>query len=59
LLTTWLEIVQALMTKYKDRPVIEGRVSRSARYTNLPNQLAEAGSSSGPGTLAQADIDGS
>lgn len=59
-LTMLLEIVQALTAKYQNRPVMNERASRNAHHANIPDpSSAEAGSSNGPGTLAQADADGS
>jgi hypothetical protein len=53
----WLEIVSILTAEYNSRPVINKSASRKARHANSPDQSLEAGSSHGPGTLAQADAD--
>jgi len=54
-----LEIINLLTAKHKNCPVMNKSASRSARHANSSDQLPEAGSSNGPGTLAQADADGS
>jgi hypothetical protein len=57
-LTMWLEIVNTLKSLHAEVPAVAKGKKRTVSTANPSNHLPEAGPSNGPGTLAQADVDG-